>query len=789
MVIKPLRTSFVFVALVSQLSLTACAPFEQLGKWWGEAPEKPGVIQLPSTSAECADPLRIVEGDESESERTFECWVEQIDPLWSQVDGREKSSLTDQEIAILVRKGALSSSGDPEELLRKLYAAKKILGLGSPLTREGVNRWVSLLRAHRARIRTIYGTITSSTSTLDYAALRDASRISSEILEQMAWSMDSEQLVLTIRELITISNRDVRNALIPAARAGINLLNAVCPTFESKDVWAAPAIGACLVRAIDHFEMGAAWFNFAFDPEPSYSPEDIRSIRIALELLNQQFDGWFHQKQLSPIRTGLWIDLSRALGVDPPEDILSALELIQRFHKPSNHKEVDPTAFSGLFSLLRRAQMNVLDGLPHFARAFDEGRCLNTNARDWRECVPLGIEELRERSKVIDLAARLANPRYGTAADPFNGSRFARVMLYYTLSGRIIEAFDEDGNGKKDGLISAGAYRKENEVARLISIGLKGYETVRGFIDNIGRRWKSRPVEQISSERILDLTGLAELITMSHDVLVQRTPEDRNAIEQIVANLLNAFPNSAMFLDQASVAAVIVLADTLTSFRSHYLEVLPQRVVSDAGADRNTVSRATLAAALPGILERNFPRTFKSCSDFGFEASCGIAFDGIIPSASKDDQNVYVNDLDILTIAAAAMEGLLDTCDANSNEFLSWSSLNGNDELDCAYVRVKDILKRLIDADVIHASARDRVLAKMVLEGINSTFVTRTIGKVAMVRGTKRNLLLHWPLFWIYDDASIGSMFGLVSDVMDSSKAKRARKAAKAERKKRPKTG
>jgi len=58
-----------------------------------------------------------------------------------------------------------------------------------------------------------------------------------------------------------------------------------------------------------------------------------------------------------------------------------------------------------------------------------------------------------------------------------------------------------------------------------------------------------------------------------------------------------------------------------------------------------------------------------------------------------------------------------------------------------------------------------------------------------MVRGTKRNLLLHWPLFWIYDDASIGSMFGLVSDVMDSSKAKRARKAAKAERKKRPKTG
>lgn len=240
-----------------------------------------------------------------------------------------------------------------------------------------------------------------------------------------------------------------------------------------------------------------------------------------------------------------------------------------------------------------------------------------------------------------------------------------------------------------------------------------------------------------------------------------------------------------MYLDQMAVTAVIVLADSLSTFRGEYLKVLaPQQVMVQVdGQERGTVLRSTLALALPEMLKNNFPRTYRACNEFGFDASCAIAFNGLLPDSSKNGTAVFVADLDIMTIAAAAVEGLLDTCNVDGNEVLSWDAADGNDELDCGFVRIKDILKRLIEVDVIHASSGTRVLANLALETINSTFVTRVIGKVALVRGTRKQVLLHWPLFWLHNDATIGSVLGLVSDIMEPDLAKKGRKKAKRERK------
>ena len=59
--------------------------------------------------------------------------------------------------------------------------------------------------------------------------------------------------------------------------------------------------------------------------------------------------------------------------------------------------------------------------------------------------------------------------------------------------------------------------------------------------------------------------------------------------------------------------------------------------------------------------------------------------------------------------------------------------------------------------------------------------ITRTIGKVAMIRGTKRYAFLNMPLFWAYGKtATIGSSYGLLSDIVASDRVDEVKNNSKA---------
>jgi hypothetical protein len=147
-----------------------------------------------------------------------------------------------------------------------------------------------------------------------------------------------------------------------------------------------------------------------------------------------------------------------------------------------------------------------------------------------------------------------------------------------------------------------------------------------------------------------------------------------------------------------------------------------------------------------------------------------------------DDANKFINpsDLDVMTIVAIGMEGVFDTCGKHKDGTLQSSLIDGNDDLDCGFTRMKDVAERLLDSKIVQTNAATRATAEQLLDAINSIFLTRTIGKVALIRGTKDDPVVNLPLFWLWGKkATIGSSYALLSDVIASDRVDEAKRRAK----------
>ena len=798
-----------------------------LKKWWGEESVKPGVIEMAS-GAECPPAIQIVKGTAEESRAAFECLSTQLNDLWTQVVGKQKNVLNDQEISILVRKGLLKIGPNVDRSLHNVFGVKELLGIKSSLSKETVDRWISLVRLHRESIRALYLKYTATKNPIMYSDLKTVAKVASEFLREMNWSMDSDELGEVIFAVFEIKDRDFRSALVPAAQVAINFLNAVCPNFSARDTWNTREIGACLVALTDHFEAGAPWFEFTMNPVENVSFESVEKIKESMRLLGERFETWFRNPALAPVSIAGLIQLSRRMGVNPPNDLIEKMDLVTRFNKDSNGKFIHPSSFSGIFRIMRQYHTYLLDGLPVFVEAVHHKNCLNPEAQSWGTCRLDVTPDLFGRSRAIKLAMKVKNPNFGTRVTPFDGGRFARLMFFHTLSGRIIDAFGKthseeaereaaeysvedlgatrpddtpDGVGppvpvplQRPNVISADLNSGSDDMMDLIRSGLQAYEVIHSFVVNILRKMNGLPFEEETTiremQRSFNLKGLAKLITMTNDVLVLRTKEDRkdfeSAVKGLLANITNIMPTSSLFLDQMAVTAVITLMDSLSDYRNAYLEFLTGKQISifdRKGVEQYLISRDDFVAALPRMVARHFPRTFESRRKFGFERSCGIALDGVLPDSQRNPGMINVSDLDVMTIILSAMEGLLDGCDVDNDLVLSWKLIKGDDELDCGYSRAKDFVQRLIQSGIVVTSSTDRRLIDFALNFVNSTTITRPIGKVMMSSGTMRHVVWHLIQYGKYRDASIGTMYGVFAEAVDMDRVKVAVKAQKEARK------
>lgn len=800
MVNKHLIAGIIFCQFFS----SACS----LKNWWGEQKRVEQISQSANTGKSCAPIINIVASQtEEESEQTLNCWSSKLNKIWSQIEGENKNSLSEAEIATLVRKGILDLPGDSEITLKRILTGKKLVGFFGSVDRKKLDDWLTWAQQNRIRARFLYRKFKSQEGRVLYSDLQEAIAMLSSGLERMNWKMDSHDLAYTLTTVLDLQDEEIRAAVAPGAEVAINVLNSVCPSFKKKDTWEPSSLGACLTAMAEEFKTGAPWFEFLANPVDDLTVGQVAAIQYTLDSdpknaedptrLTYHVNQWFHQPHLGVLLPTRWFELARRMGANPPNNLIDSLQVIRRFKSRSNEKAIYPEAAIYLYQIAQQAQLEILNGLPLFIQATHNGGCANSKATYWSECVLADYGAASAASSSIAIATAVKNINHGATSAPLDGHEFSKIMFFHTAAARIIDAFQDENTACNESpcqakIITTDIGDENDKLVQLITVGVASGENIQRFYSNIRRKFNHLPLPSDQNsflDRRWNIGGFARLVAMSSDILVKRTPSENGLFIALLSNLIRPSANSVS-LDQLAVTAILTTVDSLPQYRESYLDLATD---SDNSGDKKInrwnieylrnpetqdvlVNRTSVIKNLRPLLKNNFPRTYQSCEDFGFETSCELAFDSLLSSSKSNDDVIPAAELDIITIIASAMEGLMDNCDyTNRDGFLRWDLFNGNDELDCGFDRTQAVVQRLIDSNILKMSNFDSERTKGLLNLVNINAITRVAGKVSMARGTTENLLLYVPLFWKYPYATIGSIYGLIADIADPDRARQGR--------------
>jgi|GEM_PF-5927055 len=766
------------IASLTLLALAACSP----GKWWGEPGPAPLVIEQPNEGgATCIATSKIFAGTEAESTAAFECLATQIDSMWKDVRGGTRDRLTEREISTLARAGVFVLTAERSTNVKRAIAFKHMLGFaaGVHLTREGIRDWLSWIRTNRAKIRQTYMNIALRASgRISFDDVSSAIELASEAMIRASWTMSSEELGDLISAFMPAENPYLAVAKEPLAKVAINIVAALCPTIIDKDRWNTKEIGSCLPAFRAKMARGAALFEYWLNPTDLSVP--FAPIVKAIDDLKPAVASWFTDSRLASIDTILAVRLAQKLDLQVNERSLESIRWIRRFDPMSNERALQPRLMVRAFEILGDHAKSVLEGVRNFTN------CENQNAKTWMDCQPKYPEQLREKSKSINDTLRIRNTHYARQALPYDGAVYSHILLFKAASAQLIKAFDLNG----DGLITVDEpnpdSNSDNEVGDLVSVGLLFLKNT-NFIMNISHRLRNEPIEnETTSDDVakFNLEGLTKLVTLVGDTLVWRDKSEKDFLRDILRSLpTGMFSKSALQLDQLRLAGVIWLLDSLTTIRKGYFNpayldtenVIGMRIVPGPDGDP-AVSRPGIMKALPNILRAHYPRLYRSCMKFGWEVGCPIVFDQILPNPVMDGGQstdlVYASALDLVTLAAVVSESLLDACDQNRDGRLKRTILTRNDELDCVFMRGKDMAIRLIKAKIVPNTPGLGFL----LNGVNIIPGIREIPQIAMIRGTRHGAIIRLPIFFLHQYATLGSIYSLVGESMNPPAHKAAQR-------------
>jgi hypothetical protein len=779
------------MTVIASIGLTSCG----LKHWLGEAPPPVRIVSKADASSQsgpggdCDSWTKIYEGTEEESSSTFECWAAKEPDVWKKVRGARPGELTEREIALIIRNGIISiDGGEPARAMwiRRFIALKQLLGFGPTVTKEKVDRWISWLRAHRSAIRSSYKKLVpfEKVNNFTYSDMQLALETGSSFLRELGWEKSSTELFPLLRDAFNITDSQTLTGLEPGVRAARNALGYICPLQSAATHVQPTEIADCFDHASVHFKPSARWVEFMINDKSSILNSEAARIKDSIRTAEPLVEKWFSQPHLTAIDTRLWVEFAKAMGAHPPDHFIDSLQLIRKVDSDSDKYSIRPVVMNRVFALIQEYENLMLDAIPEFSWAYRKHQCVNEKATSWKECI-LKDTSAREKSKTIDMVLRVKNFRHGIEAVPLDGSVMSTIAFFDAASEQIIQIFDEN----KDGVISVDiGTNKNDELVTFITSSIETYQSIERYLSNLGKRLNGHALALLNDEGAItlspqwNLTAFAKLIASSHDVLVERNQEQRNFFEKVLDNVANTFPTGSVALDRPAITAILTNLTSLPHYRQLALEeILGGKEAAQDAMERDfLITRDVFRAHIGDILKRNFPRTFQRCTEFGFEKSCYIAFDEIMPSPDEARKFISQSDLDLATITAIAMEGVFDTCGKNQDGTLAYSLFDGNDELDCGFNKMKIAGTRLMDSGIVQVSPQTKALADLALETINSTSITRPIGKVALIRGTKSTPFLNIPLFWAFGKrATIGSSYGLLSDIIASDRVKEANKRAK----------
>jgi|GEM_PF-5412179 len=745
---------------------------------WGEK-TKPNILSQPEMiKKECSPIQNILTETEELSESTFQCWAQKIDKIWDQVEGEKNETLSDTEIASLIRNRVIELTGDVEQSIQQILIIKRLFGFKGDLNRAKLNEWLTWIKSQRREARFLYEKIRNPKSSITFDDVKKSIQLISSTLHRMDWVMKSSDFSQALIIAFDIHDPDILGSLEAGSEVAINTLNTVCPTFQTPEIWYTQGIASCLDLMVQKFEPARDWIEFLLNPVHEISSEQIKKIRESLKELSSKINEWFHSPRLNPLYPTRWIEFSRKMRANPPTNLLDSLRVIRRFKYRSTEEVIYPEVIIRCFEIMQRTQESILDGIQKFVDATRNHQCKNPEATYWTQCVLPDYDVVANQIPSLKVAWRVKNLQHGQKASPFNGEQFAKISLFYELAGQVIELFHNECRPSSvpwkscnPSFITTDLGDENDNLVQLITVGVSATETIQRFIGNIERKLQHRPFDESRPliNRRWNIGGFARLTAITSDLLVKRSAEESNILTNLLSMII--LPNkSSLYLDQLSITAILTHIDSLPQYRNSYLQLLKE----DHTSVKLQISRDDIIQNIGPLLRENFPRTYESCIAFEFNKSCKMTFEKLFAQGQKMSEYIDVADLDILTIIATGLEGLLDSCDQNHDSrlhsMLLSSLFSSNDELDCGYLRTQEILKRLIESRIVDMTEGDAEKTKILMWLMNTTPITRVNGKIAMARGTTQYLMANILLapFYFSPDATIGSIYGLIGEIWDS---------------------
>jgi hypothetical protein len=653
--------------------------------WWGERFNRHN-LEVSQAKSPCADFSAIIKGSDTASETTFNCWKNELSNAWNKVQGEQKFSLTNGEIEHLIKSRIVSLPGNPEKVSQQVLSAKALLGIEKQITKADFDSWMKWADKYRDTARSLYNKWTFRKDRFTWKDSQDFLEIAYTALRKANWDLYPDQIAEKMTWVMNLKDTDFEPVMKPMTHVVLDLLNMLCP-FGKEATRLTSILGAgCIHTFSQKFGGAAKWMEYLLNPTNELSVADKNEIIKSLNDFEETAKAeWFNRQGFSTFKTNRWWEFAQSLDIlVTRQEFTDSLFLIQRWTHGTD--QIMPSDFAlKVIHVLVEFQKSLLEGLPEFVNATKDKVCAN-EAKYWTECVLKDSETLRSHPK-FDMFFRVRNLNYGSAVSQLSGHEFSKMMLYDALANETIETFDvADANGKKDGIIYSNS--NDHSLHEAITSAVRFADLWDSFISNIQSKWNSQPIKR---RETLDQKGLAELMTMTSDLFVTRKEEDKSRLsklwEGVLANFTNVLPSGSYYLDRMSVTAIFSAINILPQFRSEFLKL------SSVPADAVSVKRATLMAHMDEWLEKVFPRTERSCRDFGYDKSCKTVIEALIPNHPK----IATSDLDIVSIYAMTVESIIDTCDRDHDAKLSWDLFDGNDELDCGFITSSTQARSLCD--------------------------------------------------------------------------------------------
>jgi len=661
----------------------------------------------------------------------------------------------------------------------RINAITRLLDLSEQPAKEVFENRLTWVRDHFSPVVAFISAL-SNEGPIQYQTFAAALNSSAALLKELHWELDSNTLLNDLREIITFQSALFTQAPLESLAVGLSLAHFVCPDLTQPQHWQPQMLGQCFNNITSELDGGSDWINFYLNPDrPILEKSDVELLQASLNKTTPKLIKWFMNENLQPIQVDLWIKLATKMNALPPEGFKNSLKALTFVDSGTGPDSIAPSLMIKIAQILQAHHTAVLNGAYVFGSRQKTSGCNNIDAKTWKDCKIDLTKELIEKNPDFARAGQIYNPNFGQNLIPFSGKEYSRILMYTAFADNIIRAFDFDQNG----LLTANNKSGRDEVLELIEAGIPFIEKYNEFSGNLIASIRNKPLPEIGSslqDAEFNMTELARLVTLSgSEILVRRTPKRSFIFFSILENILHTFPRTAVHLDSEAIGSILYLLENLPEYRKAMLEQArltdPNAVITYKGTEDHYFRRDAVINELPSYLEQFFPRTYDSCKEFAYGASCKIVFEEILPTSEREDQMIPDSDFDVLIIMATLIESLVDRCDKNLDSKLSYNLIDGNDELDCGFTRMGDAVSRLMGAGIIESEDTERY--SRIISTLDSVFILRAFGKVPMIFG-RRNATPINVIFRPHKrKASIGSILGLVADIIDEDAAKAARKA------------